>query len=113
MSAAYDRVGDAGSPGSSQRPIGVGRSCPLARCGGKWSGGARGAGWRSPAPPPGGMEDLKLARKGWPGRDHRCWPLVDGVEDLGVVNPAQVGAGDPEVGMPELALDHQQRDPFA
>jgi hypothetical protein len=35
------------------------------------------------------------------------------VADLGVFDPAQVGAGDGRVGVPELALDDQQRDPFA
>jgi hypothetical protein len=29
---------------------------------------------------------------------------VDGVDDFGVVDPAQVGGGDPEVGVAELAL---------
>jgi hypothetical protein len=38
---------------------------------------------------------------------------VDGVDDLGVVNAAQVGGGDHEIGMPELALDDQQRDTLA
>jgi hypothetical protein len=38
---------------------------------------------------------------------------VDGVDDLGVVNPAQVRGGDPEIGMPELALYDQQRDSLA
>jgi hypothetical protein len=34
-----------------------------------------------------------------------------GVDDLGVVDAAHVGGGDPEVGtMTELALDHDQRD---
>jgi hypothetical protein len=39
------------------------------------------------------------------GRDHGCWSFVDGVDDFGVVDPAQVGGGDPEVGMTELPLD--------
>jgi hypothetical protein len=29
---------------------------------------------------------------------------VDGVDDLGVVDPAQVRGGNPEVGMPDLSL---------
>jgi hypothetical protein len=32
---------------------------------------------------------------------------VDGVDDFGVVDPAQVGGGDPKVGMTELPLDDQ------
>jgi hypothetical protein len=35
---------------------------------------------------------------------------VHGVDDLGVVNPLQVNRGDPEMGVPELALDDHQRD---
>jgi hypothetical protein len=38
---------------------------------------------------------------------------VDRVDDLGVVDPTQVRRGNPEVGMPELALYDQQRDPLA
>jgi hypothetical protein len=38
---------------------------------------------------------------------------VDCVDDLGVVNPAQVRGGDPEIGMPELALYDQQGDSLA
>ena len=34
---------------------------------------------------------------------------VDGVDDLGVVDALQVHRGDPEVGVPELALDDIQR----
>jgi hypothetical protein len=42
-------------------------------------------------------------------RNHRRQALVDGVDDLGVVDPAQVQGRDPEVGMPQLPLyDHQQ-----
>jgi hypothetical protein len=33
---------------------------------------------------------------------------VDRVDDLGVVNSAQVDGGDPEVGMSWLGLDHNQ-----
>jgi len=36
---------------------------------------------------------------------------MNGVDDLGVVDPAQVRRGDRKVGM--LALYDQQRDPFA
>jgi len=35
--------------------------------------------------------------------------LVKGVDDLGVVDLAQVHRGDPEIGMPRLTLDDQQR----
>jgi hypothetical protein len=38
---------------------------------------------------------------------------VDGVDDLGVVDPAEIGGGDPEIGMAQLALDDDQRDPLA
>jgi hypothetical protein len=39
------------------------------------------------------------------GGDHRGSAGVDGVDDLGVVDPLQVDGRDPEVGVPELALD--------
>jgi hypothetical protein len=39
--------------------------------------------------------------------------LVDGGDNLGVVDPAQISGRDGQVGMPELALDNEQRDPFA
>jgi hypothetical protein len=42
-------------------------------------------------------------------RDHRRGTLVNGVHDLGVVDPAQVHGRDPEVGMPELPLYDDQR----
>jgi hypothetical protein len=38
---------------------------------------------------------------------------MDRVDHLGVVDPTQVRRGDPEVGMPELALYNQQRDTLA
>lgn len=47
------------------------------------------------------------------GRDHRSWSLVNGVDDLGVVNAPQVHGRDCQIGVPKLALDHQQRDPLA
>jgi hypothetical protein len=37
---------------------------------------------------------------------------MDGVDDLGVVNALQIDACDPEVGVPELALDDDQRHPL-
>jgi hypothetical protein len=69
-------------------------------------------------------EAAPRARPQWPGgsasepkpvcgRDHRRWPLVNGVDDLGVVDPAQVHRRDPEIGMPELPLYDQQRDTLA
>jgi hypothetical protein len=53
------------------------------------------------------------ARQAGVGWDHRGWPLVNCGNDLGVVDPAQVRGGDPEVGMPELALYDQEQDPLA
>jgi hypothetical protein len=47
------------------------------------------------------------------GGDHRFGSLVDGLDDLGVVDPAEVSGCDREVGVTELALDHDQRDPLA
>ena len=46
------------------------------------------------------------------GGNHRGRPFMDRVDDLGVVDPTQVGRGDPEVCMPELALYDKQRDPL-
>jgi hypothetical protein len=46
----------------------------------------------------------ELDRRG--RRDHWRRPLVNGVDDLGVIDPAEVRRGDPEIGVPELALDH-------
>jgi hypothetical protein len=46
------------------------------------------------------------------GGDHRCRAFVDGGDDLGVVDPAQIPGRDRQVGMPELSLDHEQRDRF-
>ncbi|SRR5258708_39738352 len=40
------------------------------------------------------------------GWDHGGGPLVDGMDAFGVVDPAQVRVGDPEIGVPELTLDH-------
>jgi hypothetical protein len=37
---------------------------------------------------------------------------VDGVDDLGVVDPLEVDGGDAEMGVPELALDDVQRNAF-
>jgi hypothetical protein len=38
---------------------------------------------------------------------------VDSVDDFGVVDSSQVGGGDSEVCVPELALDHDQRHSFS
>jgi hypothetical protein len=38
--------------------------------------------------------------------------VVDGVDDFGVVDALQIDARDPEVGVPELALDDDQRHPL-
>ena len=46
-------------------------------------------------------------------RDHRCGPLVDGVDDLGVVDSAQIRRDDPKVCVPELALDDNEGNAFA
>jgi hypothetical protein len=45
--------------------------------------------------------------------DHWRAAGVDGVDDLGAVDALEVDRGDAEVGVPELALDYQQRDAFA
>ena len=37
---------------------------------------------------------------------------MDGADDLAAIDALQVDAGDPEVGVPELALDHDQRNAF-
>ena len=57
-----------------------------------------------------GSGGVAQAGGGW---DHGCRSFVDGVDDLGVVDPAQVGGCDPEVGMTELPLGDYQRDAFA
>src|SRR5215216_6269955 len=77
-------------------------------------------GWRSargpaarkpPLPAAGRVEpsDLQRAVNG----DHRRAAGVDGVDDLGVVDALQVNGGDAEVGVPELALDDDQRHALA
>ncbi len=47
------------------------------------------------------------------GRDHWGGAIVDGLDDLGVVDPAQIHGRHPEIGMPELALDDDQWDALA
>jgi hypothetical protein len=46
------------------------------------------------------------------GGDHRFGSLVDGLDDLGVVDSAEVSGCDREVGVTELPRDHDQRDPL-
>ena len=38
---------------------------------------------------------------------------MHGLDDLGVIDPAQVRRGDPEVRVPELALDDDERNAFS
>ncbi len=45
--------------------------------------------------------------------DHRCRPLVNGVDDFGVVDAAQVRGDDPGISVTELPLDDHQRDALA
>jgi hypothetical protein len=53
-------------------------------------------------------------RQKWPtGENHRFGSLVDGLDDLGVVDSAEVSGRDREAGVAELPLDHDQRDPLA
>jgi hypothetical protein len=37
---------------------------------------------------------------------------MNGVDDLGVIDPPQIHGGDPEIRVPELTLDHDQRHAF-
>src|SRR3954454_375957 len=69
------------------------------------TGGGRGAAF----PPPVAALAPKRAVYG----DHRRAAGVDGVDDLGAVDALQVDRGDPEVGVPELALDDDQRHALA
>src|SRR3954468_15036140 len=46
------------------------------------------------------------------GRDHRCSPGVNGLNDLVGVNALQVDRGHAEVAVAELALDDVERDAF-
>ena len=39
--------------------------------------------------------------------------MVDGVDDLGVLDALKVDGRNAEVGMPELPLDHDERDALA
>ena len=56
---------------------------------------------------------LASGRESPAGGNHRFRPVIDRLDDFGVVDPAQVSGRDREVGMPELSLDHDQRDPLA
>jgi hypothetical protein len=42
------------------------------------------------------------------GADHRLGALVDGLDDLGVIDSAEVSGCDCEVGVTELTLDNDQ-----
>ena len=46
-------------------------------------------------------------------RDHRRSARVNGVDDLRVVDASEIDRGDPEVGVAELSLDHDERDALA
>jgi hypothetical protein len=52
---------------------------------------------------------LELRHEPGGGRDDRRRPGVDGVDDLRAVDALQIDRGDPEVGVPELALDDDKR----
>jgi hypothetical protein len=56
---------------------------------------------------------LQLASRPRADRDHRGAAGVDGFDDFGVVVALQVDRCDPEVAVPELALDDDQWDAFA
>jgi len=43
------------------------------------------------------------------GRDHRRSSRVHGIDDLRVIDPLEIDRGHPEMGMPELSLDNDQR----
>ena len=47
------------------------------------------------------------------GGDHRFGSLVDGLDDLGAVDSAEISGGDREAGVTELELDRDQRDALA
>jgi hypothetical protein len=44
------------------------------------------------------------------GGDRRGWPCVHGADDLAAVDPLEVGGRDAEIGVPELPLDHNERN---
>jgi hypothetical protein len=71
-------------------------------------GSAAAFAWRRVLPSASGARRLRTQRNG--RRYHRGTPSVDDVDDLTAVDPLQVDRGDPEVGMPELPLDHIQWD---
>jgi hypothetical protein len=52
--------------------------------------------------------DLEPGTRG----DDRRRPTVDHADDLAAIDALKVDAGDPEVRVPELALDDDQRDAF-
>jgi hypothetical protein len=60
--------------------------------------------------PLGGSGSWLDSRGRW---NHWYGSLVDGVHDLGVVDPPQIRRSDRKVRVTELALDHDDRDAFA
>jgi hypothetical protein len=52
-------------------------------------------------------EDSAPAREPRGRRNHWCKTFVDGVDDLGISDPAKARRRDREVGMPEPPLDDQ------
>jgi hypothetical protein len=61
----------------------------------------------------GRIGDSALARQCSADWNHRFRALVDGLDDLRAVDCAQISGCDREIGVPELSLDHDQREPLA
>src|SRR3954453_15856467 len=61
----------------------------------------------------GSVDRVCLRAERYVDGDHRRPPGVDGVDDLRAVDALQVDRSDPEVRVPELTLDHDERDAFA
>ena len=81
-------------------------------CANRASIDSRGCGGRAGRQVPVDPTALPLSRQAKPsgGGDRRRWPSVDGADDLAAVDALQIDAGDAEVGMPELPLDHDERN---
>jgi hypothetical protein len=47
------------------------------------------------------------------GGDHRRRTVMNGLDDLSVVDPAQIHGGNRQVGVRQLSLDYEQRHPLA
>src|SRR5205807_7876152 len=109
-------TGSAGADDSFHPPAGADRATPMAtvrrRPGRR---GLRSLSSRIVCPPVRASEVLwsVLGNEAGGGWDHRRWSFVNGLDDLGVVDAAQVGRGDPEVGVAELALDDDEWHAFA